>query len=99
MRADDVPLTPLNFLRRTADVFPDRVGLVEESGDSVTYRELHAHAARLADALRGSGVGSGDRVAVLAPNSLQLLAAHYGVPGAGAVLVALNTRLGPDEYA
>jgi fatty-acyl-CoA synthase len=36
---------------------------------------------------------------VLAPNSLQLLAAHYGVPGAGAVLVALNTRLGPDEYA
>ena len=93
------PISPLGFLRRAADVFPDRVGVVDEDGRTVTYAALRAHADRLADALRDAGVVRGDRVAVLAPNSLIALTAHYGVPGSGGVLVALNTRLGPDEYA
>lgn len=93
-----VPLTPLSFLNRSADVFPDDVAVIDEAGSEVSYAELRDRASRLADALRRSGVKPGDRVAVLAPNTAALLVAHFGVPGAGAVLVALNTRLGPSEY-
>jgi fatty-acyl-CoA synthase len=98
MNPSNVPLTPLSFLRRSADVWPDNVGVVSEAGESITYRELYNQASALADALRAAGVKPGDRVAVLAPNTVLLLAAHFGVPGAGGVLVALNTRLGPSEY-
>jgi fatty-acyl-CoA synthase len=64
-----------------------------------TYAELWDRAQRLAGMLDGQGVRPGDRVAVLAPNTHVLLEAHYGVPLAGAVLVALNTRLAPAEIA
>ncbi|MHB1165836.1 MAG: AMP-binding protein [Candidatus Nanopelagicales bacterium] len=91
------PLSPLAFLRRASDVHGDSIAVVD--GDvRIAYRELRSRADRLADALRAEGVQPGDRVAVLAANGLPLLEAHYGVPGAQAVLVALNTRLGPDEY-
>jgi fatty-acyl-CoA synthase len=98
MNPSNVPLTPLSFLRRSADVWPEDVAVVSEAGRLITYRELYKRASVLADALRAAGVERGDRVAVLAPNTVLLLTAHYGVPGAGAVLVALNTRLGPAEY-
>jgi fatty-acyl-CoA synthase len=89
-------LTPLLFLERSASVFADRVAVV--SGDErITYRELAAHVTRLAHALRASGVEPGDRVAYLCPNAPALLAAHFAVPLAGAVLVAVNTRLAPEE--
>jgi len=90
------PLTPLAFLGRSAEVFGDKVAIVH--GDRRgTYRELAAEATRLARALRTSGVEPGDRVAYLCPNIPELLVAHFGVPLAGAVLVAINTRLAPDE--
>jgi len=98
MLARSVSLTPLSFLRRSADVFPDDVAVIDESGLSISYAQLYEQSAHLADALRDSGVRAGDRVAVLAPNTAMLLVTHFGVPGAGAVLVALNTRLGPSEY-
>ena len=94
-----VPLTPLSFLRRSAEVWPDYAAVVDVDGTTISYREFLDRAARMADALRAAGVRTGDRVAVLAPNSSTLLVAHFGVPGAGAVLVALNTRLAPAEYA
>jgi fatty-acyl-CoA synthase len=93
-----VPLTPLSFLRRSADVFSGDVAVVDTGGELISYAEFGARAAQLADALRAAGVNPGDRVAVLASNTSDLLSAHFGVPGAGAVLVALNTRLGPSEY-
>ncbi len=98
MTPNTVPLTPLSFLNRSADVFPDDVAVIDEAGREVSYSQLRDRAARLADALRASGIQRGDRVAVLAPNTVELLTAHFGVPGSGAVLVALNTRLGPAEY-
>ena len=89
-------LTPLAFMERSASVFADRVAVVD--GDlRLTYRELAAEITRAAHALRASGVGPGDRVAFLCGNGRELLVAHFAAPLAGAVLVAINTRLAPEE--
>ncbi|RZQ62651.1 acyl--CoA ligase family protein [Amycolatopsis suaedae] len=99
MNTDDTwftPLTPLSFLERSAEVFADKEAIVYGER-RVTYREFAAEATRLAHALRASGVAPGDRVAYLLPNIPEMLVAHFGVPLAGAVLVAVNTRLAPAE--
>jgi fatty-acyl-CoA synthase len=97
-RFNDEPLTPTAFLRRAAHVFPDRVGVVQ--GElRITYGELYERALKFAGALGALDVGPGDRVAVLAGNTHVLLAAHYAVPYAGAVLLALNTRITPADIA
>jgi fatty-acyl-CoA synthase len=85
-------LTPTAFLRRSALVFADKTAVIDDD-QRWTYAQLFERCARLAGALRAAGVQAGDRVAVLAPNTHVLLEAHYGVPFAGAVLVALNVRL------
>jgi fatty-acyl-CoA synthase len=90
------PLTPTSFLARSALVHGERLAAVDGSLE-LTYAELRGRAARLAGALGGLGVQEGGRVAVLAPNSHLMLEAHYGVPLARAVLVALNTRLSARE--
>ena len=85
------PLTPTAFLHRSANVFPDRIGVVD--GDiKFAYGEFLERCLRFAGALRALGVQPGDRVAVLAGNSHVLLDAHYGVPFAGA-------RAGGAQYA
>jgi fatty-acyl-CoA synthase len=89
-------LTPVDLLRRTAAVFPERTAVVHGER-RVSYRLLEERVNRLASALRGAGVGRHDRVAALSPNAPALLEAHFGVPAAGAVLVAINTRLSTDE--
>lgn len=90
------PLDPVAFLRRSGLVHRDRLAVLD--GDlRLTYGELDERVPRVAGALAALGVEPGDRVAVLAPNTHVLLEAHYGVPLAGAVLVALNVRLGPNE--
>ena len=92
------PLSPLRFLERSATVHADRPAL--RDGDlQLTYGEFASHCARFSGALSAAGVGEGDRVAVLAPNSAMAIAATFAVPLAGAVLVALNTRLSADELA
>ena len=92
------PLTPTAFLRRSAAVFADRVAVIDGE-HCYTYAEFLERALRLAGALRTVGVAPGARVAVLAPNTHVLLEAHYGVPFAGAVLVALNQRLTASDLA
>ncbi|MDO9356835.1 MAG: AMP-binding protein, partial [Solirubrobacteraceae bacterium] len=90
------PLTPLRFLERSAEVHPERVAIVH--GDRrMSYAEMAAEATRLARALQASGIEPGDRVAYLCPNIPEQLIAHFAVPLAGGVLVALNTRLAPAE--
>ena len=89
-------LSPLSFLERSSEVFAEKVAVVHGSRRT-SYRELARQATRLARALQASGVGAGDRVAYLCPNVPELLVAHFGVPLAGAVLVAINTRLSPPE--
>ncbi len=91
-------LTPLSLLERSAAVFGDKDAIVY--GDRrLTYREFAAAATRLARALQASGIRPGDRVAYLMPNLPEMLIAHFGVPLSGGVLVAMNTRLSPDEVA
>jgi fatty-acyl-CoA synthase len=90
------PLTPLRFLERAAEVHGDKIAIVH--GDRrTTYRAFADEATRVAHALRASGVEPGDRVAYLCLNTPELLIAHFAVPLAGAVLVAINTRLSADE--
>jgi fatty-acyl-CoA synthase len=92
------PLTPAAFLARAGAVYAERVAVVD--GDvRHTYAQFLDRALRLAGALRALGVAPGERVAVLAPNTHVLLEAHYGVPFAGAVLVALNPRLTARDLA
>jgi fatty-acyl-CoA synthase len=90
------PLTPLDFLARTAAVYPESLAVVD-AGHRFTYREFQARVHRLAAALQAIGIGSGDRVAVLACNAAAPLEAHFGPMLIGAVLVMLNTRLAAEE--
>ena len=89
-------LSPLSFLERSARIWPDKTAVIYGTR-RLTYSELAAEAQRVARALQASGVEPGDRVAYLMPNLPELLIAHYAVPLAGAVLVAVNTRLTPEE--
>jgi len=92
------PLTPASFLQRSGAVYADRVAVID-GALRLTYAQLLERTQRLAGALVSLGVLPGDRVALLAPNTHVLLEAHYGVPFAGAVLVALNPRLAAAELA
>jgi fatty-acyl-CoA synthase len=86
------PMTPIQFLRRAADVFPDRVAVIHGM-IHYTWRDHEKRCRLLSSALKRSGVGRGDVVAILSPNTPSMLEAHFGVPMAGAVLNTLNTRL------
>src|SRR3954467_4056795 len=91
-------LTPLDFLARSAFVYRDKIAVVDGER-RFTYAEFNERIHRLASALTRVGIGPGDRVAVLAPNTLTALEPHFAVPLAGAVLVMLNTRLKAAELA
>jgi fatty-acyl-CoA synthase len=91
-------LSPLAFLDRSTAVFRERPAVID-GARSYSYAELGQRVRRLASALRGAGVKRTDRVAFLAPNAPPLLEAHFGVPMAGVVLVAINIRLSADEVA
>ena len=91
--ANHVPLSPLTFLARARRAFPGKTAVVDGDGTEVSYETLGRDCDAMAGALRAGGIRPGDRVAVLDLNTRWLLAAHYGVPGAGAALVALNSRL------
>jgi fatty-acyl-CoA synthase len=86
------PLTPLSFLARAAQVYPDQIAIIH-GARSWTYREFYARARRLASALVKRGIERGDTVAAVLPNVPAMLEAHYGVAMAGAVLNTINTRL------
>lgn len=94
--ANHVPLTPLSFLERTAQVYPQRPAIVyglRESALRQTWQETERRCRRLSSALQRSGIGRRDTVATLLPNTPPMVEAHFGVPMAGAVLNAINTRL------
>ncbi len=90
--ANYAALTPLQFIERTASVYPDHVALVH--GDRrQSWAETYTRCRRLASALEKVGIGIGDTVAIMAPNIPEMYEAHFGVPMTGAVLNSLNTRL------
>lgn len=96
--ANNTPLSPLRFLERSASVFPDRTAIIH-GHRRYSYGEFGAEVQRLARAIKAR-IDPGDRIAFLCPNTPEMLIAHFAVPLAGGVLVALNSRLaGPElEY-
>lgn len=91
-------LSPLSFLERAANVYPDYTATVH--GDiHKTWKETETRCRKLASALSKQGIGEGDTVSVIAPNLPELFEMHFGVPMCGAVLNAINTRLDADAIA
>jgi len=86
------PLTPLSFLSRAAEVYPDQTAIVH-GARSWSYAAFYARARRLGSALAQRGIKRGDTVAAVLANTPAMLEAHYGVAMAGAVLNTINTRL------
>ncbi|HEX5405904.1 MAG TPA: long-chain-fatty-acid--CoA ligase [Pseudonocardiaceae bacterium] len=99
MTVSESVLSPLAFLERSAYVWAERIA-VRDGGREWTYAEHADRVRTAAGVLRDRlGVAPGDRVAALLPNVVSMLELHYAVPGAGAVLVPLNTRLAAADYA
>jgi len=96
--ANYVPLTPLSFLERAAFVYPERTATVQGVVRR-TWLETHQRCRRLASALSRAGIGRGDTVAAMLPNSSEMLECHFGAPMAGAVLNTLNVRLDAELIA
>jgi fatty-acyl-CoA synthase len=91
-------LNPVDFLGRAAYCYPDKVAVVDGER-RYSYRDLAERSWRLASGLRSAGLVKGDRVATLLFNSAPMLEAHFGVPAAGGILVAINNRLSSAEVA
>jgi len=96
--ANFAPLTPLLFIERTAEVYPERLAIVH-GGLRQTWSQTYDRCRRLASSLRRAGVGKNDTVAVMLPNTPPMVEAHFGVPMAGALLNTMNTRLDPEAVA
>jgi fatty-acyl-CoA synthase len=96
--ANYTPLSPLTFIERSAYVYPQRVSVIHGERQ-YTWRETYERCRRLASALRGRGIGTGDTVAAMLPNIPAMFECHFGVPMAGAVLNTLNTRLDAEAIA
>jgi fatty-acyl-CoA synthase len=90
--ANFVALSPLSFVERTAEVFGDLPAVIH-GARRCDWAKLRDRSARLAAALRALGVGRGDTVSTMLPNTPEMVEAHYAVPALGAVLNTLNTRL------
>jgi fatty-acyl-CoA synthase len=96
--ANFAPLSPLSFIERAAEVYPQRLAVVH--GDlRRTWGEVYMRCRRLASALTLRGIRKGDTVAVMLPNTPPMVEAHFGIPMSGAVLNALNTRLDAESIA
>jgi fatty-acyl-CoA synthase len=91
-------ITPLSFIERAAEIYPDKLAVVHGELRR-TWREVYARCRQLAGALADKGIGKGDTVAVMLPNTPPMVEAHFGIPMAGAVLNALNTRLDAETIA
>jgi fatty-acyl-CoA synthase len=94
----EVPLTPLEFARRTRALYPDREAVVDREL-RLTYAQFFERCDRWSAALQRLGVAAGDRVAYIAPNTHAQLESFYAVPQIGAVLVPINYRLTADDFA
>ena len=90
--ANYVPLSPVSFIERTAEVYGDLPAVVHGSR-RYSWHETRARSARLAAALRSLGVTRGTTVSVMLTNTPEMIEAHYAVPALGAVLNTLNIRL------
>jgi fatty-acyl-CoA synthase len=93
-----IPLSPITFLERVKDVYPDYEALIY--GDrKYTWKQVYERSTQFASSLEKQGIGLGDTVSVLAANTPELFEAHYSVPMTGAVINTINIRLDPHTIA
>ena len=96
--ANFVPLTPLSFLKRSAEVYPHRTSIVH--GDRVyNWEQTYKRSLQFASALNKHGIGKNDTVSILSFNTPEIYEAHYAVPMVGAVLNTINIRLDVETIA
>ena len=95
--ANHQPLTPIDFIIRTAQVYPDRTAIIyddlEHNNLTQTWQQTYDRCRQLADGLRKLGIDKNDTVAVMMPNTPAMVECAFGVPMSGGVLCTLNTRL------
>ena len=96
--ANYIPLSPLSFLARTADIFGTRTAIVYENRQ-YSWQQTYDRSRALASALTRRGLGLGDTVSIIAANTPEMYEAHFGVPMAGCVLNTINTRLEAETIA
>ena len=96
--ANFTPLSPLSFLQRSAEIYPNRQSIVHGS-KSYTWSDTFKRSKQLASALTKKGVGKGDTVAVLCFNTPEIYEAHYGIPMIGAIINTINIRLDVDTIS
>jgi len=96
--ANYTPLTPVSLIARTAYVYPNQLAVIHGER-RYTWAETYTRARRLASALVGAGIRTGDTVALMAANTPEMVEAHFGVPMSGGVLNTLNTRLDAEAIA
>jgi fatty-acyl-CoA synthase len=96
--ANFVPLTPISFLHRTADIYPDYRSVVYEDR-TYTWSESRERCVRVASSLNEHGVKQGDTVSVLAFNTPEMFESHFSIPMAGAILNTINIRLDAQTIA
>jgi len=96
--ANFVPLSPLTFLERTKDIYPNYESVVYESR-IYTWKETYNRCVKFASALDKIGIKTGDTVSVMAFNTPEIFEAHYSIPMVGAVINAINTRLDPKTIS
>ena len=96
--ANYIPLSPLSFLDRTKDIYPNYEAIVYESR-SYTWGEVYKRCVKFASALDKLGIKTGDTVSIMAFNTPEIFEAHYSIPMVGAVINAINTRLDPNTFS
>ena len=96
--ANYVPLTPLTFLQRAKDIYPNYEAVVYEDR-KFTWSEVFKRTTKFASALEKIGIGKGDTVSFLAFNTPEIFEAHYSVPMTGGVLNTINIRLDANTIA
>ncbi|WP_085899720.1 AMP-binding protein [Kiloniella majae] len=96
--ANYVPLSPLSFIERAKDIYPERAAVIYGTR-KYSWAQTYQRCTQLASALTKQGVKKGDVVSIIAANTPELFEAHFGVPMSGAVLNTINTRLDPDTIA
>src|SRR5437867_8859664 len=94
----ETPLTPIDFARRARKLYGDLKAVVD-GNLRLTYEQFFDRCDRWSATLQGFGVARGDRIAYIAPNTHAQLESFYAVPQIGAVLVPINYRLTPDDFA
>jgi len=96
--ANFVALSPLSFIERSAFIYPKRISVIQ-GARHYTWKESYDRSRQLASALKNRGIGKGDTVAAMLPNTASMFECHFGVPMSGAVLNTLNTRLDAEAIA